>query len=141
VIILDTDHVVVLLKETATTPGRLSERLRDSGEIITTTVITLEEILRGWLAEIRRVSDTRLQITAYSRLQHATVTLAAWKLLPWNFAAAQRFEDFRKQKIRVGSADLKIGCIALEHSATLLTRNLRDFEMIPGLQVEDWLSS
>ena len=29
--------------------------------------------------------------------------------------------------------------IALEYEATVLTRNVRDFEKIPGLRVENWL--
>jgi len=35
--------------------------------------------------------------------------------------------------------DLKIASIVLVHGATLLTNNVRDFEKVPGLKVEDWL--
>jgi tRNA(fMet)-specific endonuclease VapC len=34
--------------------------------------------------------------------------------------------------------DLKIAAIALAHTATLVTRNTRDFEKIAGLKIEDW---
>jgi tRNA(fMet)-specific endonuclease VapC len=34
--------------------------------------------------------------------------------------------------------DLKIAAIALTRSAIVLTRNQRDFGLIPGLQIEDW---
>jgi predicted nucleic acid-binding protein len=34
---------------------------------------------------------------------------------------------------------LKIGSIALEAGALLLSANLRDFENVPGLRVENWL--
>lgn len=139
-IILDTDHMVEFLKGTSTPAKRLCDRLDATIEPLATTIVTVEEILRGWLAEIRRVPDTRLQITAYRKLHEAVLTLAGWKLLEWTLAAAQRFEDLRKQKVRVGSADFKIGCIALDNSAALLTRNVRDFSMIPSLRVEDWLS-
>jgi tRNA(fMet)-specific endonuclease VapC len=36
--------------------------------------------------------------------------------------------------------DLKIASIALANGATLLTRNTRDFQKVPGLQIENWLS-
>ena len=36
--------------------------------------------------------------------------------------------------------DLRIASIVPANSATLLSRNLRDFERVPDLQVEDWLS-
>jgi predicted nucleic acid-binding protein len=35
--------------------------------------------------------------------------------------------------------DLKIAAIAFMHSATLLSGNLRDFQQVAGLHVEDWL--
>lgn len=35
--------------------------------------------------------------------------------------------------------DLKIASIAISHDAMLLSRNLRDFRKVPGLNVENWL--
>jgi len=35
--------------------------------------------------------------------------------------------------------DLKIASIVLAHQATLLSRNLRDFQQVSDLRVEDWL--
>lgn len=50
-----------------------------------------------------------------------------------------RFRELGALRTRVGSMDLRIACIALAHDATLLTRNLADFEKVPGLRVENWL--
>ena len=35
--------------------------------------------------------------------------------------------------------DLKIAAIALAHDALLLSANLRDFQAVPDLRVENWL--
>ncbi|MBM3862272.1 MAG: type II toxin-antitoxin system VapC family toxin [Verrucomicrobia bacterium] len=48
-------------------------------------------------------------------------------------------EGLRKHRLRVGTMDLKIASICLAHDATLLTRNLADFQKVPGLRVENWL--
>jgi tRNA(fMet)-specific endonuclease VapC len=36
--------------------------------------------------------------------------------------------------------DLKIAAIALVNDALLLTANLRDFERVPRLRIENWLN-
>jgi tRNA(fMet)-specific endonuclease VapC len=46
----------------------------------------------------------------------------------------------RKQaaKLNVRKMDLCIAAIALEHQAIVVTRNVRDFQRVPNLVVEDW---
>ena len=39
-----------------------------------------------------------------------------------------------------GEFDVLIGCTALAHNLTLVTRNMRDFAPIAGLVVEDWIN-
>ena len=41
-------------------------------------------------------------------------------------------------KLGVRRMDLRIASIALENSATLVTRNVCDFQRVPGLIVENW---
>ncbi|MCL4178137.1 MAG: type II toxin-antitoxin system VapC family toxin [Verrucomicrobia bacterium] len=134
---LDTNHVSEL--GYGTPAGfRLREGLLASGEDTATTIITVEEQLRGWLAKIHRLADPHDQIPAYQRLQERIEFFARWTVLPWNAAAADLFRKLRRQGVRIGSMDLKIACIALFHDATLLTRNINDFARVPGLTVEDW---
>lgn len=45
----------------------------------------------------------------------------------------------RAERVRIGTMDLRIASIVLAHHATLLSRNLRDFRLVPGLRVENWL--
>ena len=36
--------------------------------------------------------------------------------------------------------DLMIAAVALVHDLTLVTNNTKDFQNIPGLRLEDWLT-
>ena len=136
-LVLDTDHVSEL--GYGTPAGlRLRDRLLASGEDIATTIVTVEEQLRGWLAEIHRLADPHRQIPAYQRLHERIEFYAHWTILQWDTAAAESFLSLRQQGVRIGSMDLKIACIALVHESTLLTRNTSDFAHVPGLRVENW---
>jgi tRNA(fMet)-specific endonuclease VapC len=65
--------------------------------------------------------------------------LAGFTRLPFDEEAAARFLKLRKQGLRIGTMDLRIACIVMEHNAVLLTRNTKDFEQVPGLKFENWL--
>lgn len=59
-------------------------------------------------------------------------------VLPFDREASFHYERLRKAKIRIGTLDLRIAAIAIAHSATLITRNTRDFEQVTGLRFENW---
>ncbi len=40
----------------------------------------------------------------------------------------------------LGEFDVLIGCTALVHNLTLVTRNIRDFTLLTGLVLDDWTS-
>ena len=103
------------------------------------TVITVEEGLRGWLAEIRRQSDPKRQIAFYAKLQRQVEVFAEWTILPWEATSADLFLRFRREGIRIGTMDLKIASVALTYDAVVLTRNAVDFLHVDGLRVENWL--
>jgi tRNA(fMet)-specific endonuclease VapC len=48
------------------------------------------------------------------------------------------FRRLRVQGIRIGTHDLRMATIALSRGATLVTRKVRDFAMIPSLNIEGW---
>jgi tRNA(fMet)-specific endonuclease VapC len=137
-LVLDTDHLVELDRGFSAGTA-LRQKLERNNDVIATTIISAEEQLRGWLAQIHRQRDPHKQIFAYERLQRRFAFFAAWDVLPWDGACADRFQELRREHIRIGTMDLKIASIALVHHAVLLSRNLRDFQRVPGLRVEDWL--
>lgn len=139
-IVLDTDHISVLRYPENPIYARLESRLDMSpDDDFVTTAITIEEQMRGWLASIARQRKVHDQILYYTRLTGLVEFFSEWPLLPFNEPAADRFEALRAQGIRIGTMDLKIAAIALEADSLLLSANLRDFQQVPGLRVEDWL--
>lgn len=113
-IILDTDHIVSLKYSDSEKFKRLATRMADSeDQDFVTTTVTLEEQMRGWLAQINRKKNVKEQILPYAELAGLIDFFSLWTILPFDEAAAVNFEEFRKQKIRTGSMDLKIASIAV----------------------------
>ena len=47
--------------------------------------------------------------------------------------------DFERLRTPIGDADLRIGAIALSRGLTVVTGNVRHFQRLPGLPLENWL--
>ena len=138
-ILLDTDHLSVLINEEAAKHPELDERLRSSDDKdVAAPIVSLEEQCRGWLAQINRLPKVQDQVLAYE-LRNLFYYYGEWEIVPFDANAADMFNRLRKQKVRIGTQDLKISAIALVNDALLLSANLRDFKKVPGLRVENWL--
>ena len=65
-------------------------------------------------------------------------------VLPFDAAAARHYGALRAELERpgtpLGDAYLRIGAIALARDLTMVTGNLRHYQRIPGLTVENWLA-
>jgi len=137
-LVLDTNHFREIAFRTSL-GLRLEERLDRAKEDAVLTIVTAEEVLRGWLARVAAARETSEQINSYRQLDECIGFLEEYTLLPWDAEAAQQFKTFRARGIRIGTLDLRIACIILEHDATLLTRNTVDVAKVPGLRFENWL--
>ena len=138
-VILDTDHLTVIQRQSQPTFSYLAARLGPTPpDEIFTTIINVEEQMRGWLSVIGRAKSTLLEIAAYQHLRALFAFFATIPVLDFDKPAADQFLQFRRSRIRLGTMDLKIAAIAMSRGATLLTRNLSDFRRVPGLTVEDW---
>src|SRR2546430_523586 len=135
-LVLDTDHLVEL-ESRRPAAAALIERLAGAEDEYAATIVSAEEQMRGWLAVIHREPKPSRQIRSYQQLRRLFDYYAEIEVLPWDEAAADEFERLRSERIRIPTMDLKIACIALVRDATLLSRNLRDFQKVPDLRVED----
>jgi tRNA(fMet)-specific endonuclease VapC len=138
-IILDTDHISLLQHSDSAEGRRLLQRLAAAADPdIVTTVITVEEQMRGWLQVIARYRDLQQQAGYYDKLVDFVRFFSKWRILPLSEGAVQTFHDLQQSRVRIATTDLKIAAIALANGAVLLSRNMSDFRHVPNLRVEDW---
>ena len=105
------------------------------------TVISMEEQLRGRLAQISRAnprSDFAAMVQAYARLEEAVTFFSTVRVLSFDDAAANRYRQLRRDHRRIGANDLRIAAIALSVNGVVVTANVADFSPIQGLEIEDW---
>lgn len=140
-ILLDTDHTTFLKYPDSDRGRRLLARLSavSETEVIGVAIVTIEERMRGWLAVIARAKSVVRQVAGYRELGLLFEFYQEFEIVPFDDAAAIRFDELRKAKLRIGTTDLKIASTAIVHSAILLTANRTDFEKVPGLRFENWL--
>ena len=137
-LILDTDHFSEFVRSGE--PGlRLKSRLEATPDDATISIVTVEESNRGRLAKINKARSAGERLVAYGALQELTAALQHWDVSPWTSAADSTFVQLLSSKLRIGTMDLRIAAIVLANDAKLLSRNLRDFERVRDLKVENWL--
>ena len=136
--VLDTNHFRVVAEGTDAA-ARIDQHARDGHVEICLSIITVQEAAAGWLGLINGKKAGRDQIRAYASFQRTIIFCHKFRILAFTEDAAEHFHRLRADLPRAGTMDLKIASICLANDATLLTRNLVDFERIPGLRVDNWL--
>jgi tRNA(fMet)-specific endonuclease VapC len=133
--LLDTDHLTLYQLGHPQVVANVARHVTDQLAI---SVITVEEQLTGWQRALHQAKDDARREQIYRRMALAVESLASWRVLPFSLSAMGRHAALVRQRLNVGSNDLKIAATALEHGATVVTRNRQDFARVPGLSHEDW---
>ena len=138
-LILDTDILTLLNLRSQPASDRFMARLQQSTDKeLCSTIVNFQERVLGWTSFLRGARSPEQIVHAYSELLVILQDFCALRVLPFDKAAQDRFSDLQKQRLRLGTLDLRIASIALTTGSTLLSRNLSDFRRISGLIVEDW---
>lgn len=128
--LLDTNICIPLINDA---PGPLRDRFLACApdEVFLCSVVKAELLYGARKSE--RVSENLLKLERF---------FAPFDSLPFSDDAAARYGIVRAQLEQagrpVGGNDLLIASIALATDLTLVTRNMREFNRIPGLRVELW---
>jgi tRNA(fMet)-specific endonuclease VapC len=123
--VFDTDISSILQRGTGEQFDRLWAKVAQHPvERFYVSIVSFHEQVLGWNTYASRARDQAGVRHAYAMFQRTLAEFATAQVLPYDVAASDRLEALRKQKIRIGTMDLRIAAIALSRQMTLLTRNL-----------------
>jgi tRNA(fMet)-specific endonuclease VapC len=133
--LFDTDHLSLYQTGHPQVTKNILLHLTDR---LALAVISVEEQLTGWQRALRQARDDARRAEVYRRMARTVESWSGWLVLPFSAAAMGRHVTLLRQRLNVGSNDLKIASIALENNAIVVTRNGQDFNRVSGLACEDW---
>ncbi len=135
--VLDTDTLSLFQRKHVKVVAAVTAHAADPADTVATSTVTIEEQIDGWSKLARSARTPAQHEFASTFLALLAPTWGRFVLCPMTVLALTRYDSLRKAKLNVGTKDLRIAAIALELSATVVTRNRRDFGRVSGLQIED----
>ncbi len=117
------------------------QRVEVNAENLAVTIVTVEEVIRGWFNVIRQASapsQADKLVLAYTKLWDTLDDFKNLNILKFDQNAFTIYTEFFRPRIRINTQDLRIAAIVLANNAILVTRNKQDFSQVPGLVQEDW---
>lgn len=136
--ILDTDHVSLFLRNYS----QVSQKINEHGADVAITIVTVQELFNGWIVRINVATDVADLVRLYGKLNRTIDFCKRVPVMEFDSIAGDRYHylinkvpALAKKRLQ---KDMRIAAIALSKSATVVTRNHRDFSLVPGLQIEDW---
>jgi tRNA(fMet)-specific endonuclease VapC len=114
-------------------PAALRERFDQLAEALCISAITLGELLYGVEKSTHRSQN----------LQAVEQFTARLEVVPFSLRAAAHFGQIRAELAKLGTIcgayDMLIGAHARSEGLMLVTNNVREFQRIPGLLVDNWV--
>ena len=134
--VLDTDHVSLILSNHPQVTANAAQHQ------IAISIITVQELFNGWMGRINHPSQIDNLPALYSKLSLTIKYLQTVEILDFTVETDQCLKNLlranpplRKNRLQ---KDMRIAAIALSLNLPIATRNRRDFELVPNLQMIDW---
>ena len=139
--LLDSDHISFFLRGDAVTQNRLREEIKVTG----ISIISVQEVFNGWVSLLNRSDNEINRIRSYENFYAAMMFFKSMPVLNYDNSASQIYRQLIQDNSELGKRrlekDIRIASIALSLDATIatiVTRNYRDFSLVPGLKIVDW---
>jgi tRNA(fMet)-specific endonuclease VapC len=103
--------------------------------------VAAEEVVSGWhllIDRYKRQQDELRLGQAYTRFCEFHEFTHGIPLLRYTPEAQATYVSLRKGRGNRGRDDFRIAAICIAHDVPLLTRNVRDFDDLPGLKLRTW---
>jgi tRNA(fMet)-specific endonuclease VapC len=137
--ILDTDHVSLILTNHPQVTANAAQHQ------IAISIVTVQELFNGWMGRINDPSQIDNLPALYSKLSLTIKYLQTVEILDFTVDTDKCLKNLlranpplRKNRLQ---KDMRIAAIALSLNLPIATRNRRDFELVPNLQIIDWTIS
>jgi tRNA(fMet)-specific endonuclease VapC len=127
--VLDTDILTLFQNGHAAVTQRVQQHPYTE---IAVCIISVEEQLAGWYTKLRKSKTDPDLARIYGKMTNAVRFLSQLQILSFPEPAIARYRLLRTTHRRIDKSDLRIAAIVLETAGTLVTRNIQDFEQIPG---------
>lgn len=127
--ILDTNICIYWLNGNQVIEKRLSEI---GLEKICITFVTEGELFYGAYKSAQKSRN----LTLIKELKQSIKTINTAEGIPTLFGKIKTDLETKGQSL--DDPDIYIACLAIHHQAILVTNNLRHFQRIPGLKLENW---
>ncbi len=129
--LLDTNIVIYVIKRR---PIEVLSKFNANATRMAISTITLAELMHGAEKSSQREANLAVVEDFCSRLE----------VLPYSAKAAQHYGSIRSALERngqtIGVNDLHIAAHARSEGLVLVTNNMREFERVPALELENWIS-
>jgi len=130
---LDTNILIYLIKNKPPSVAERVAALGDSTELCM-SFFTFAELLMGAERSTQKPVTLR-RLNALTRV--VPVCYAVTRSVCEHYAV--QFTQLRAAGTPIGANDLWIACHALADDCTLVTNNLREFQRVAGLKLENWV--
>ena len=121
---------------------RVVQRLRQCDDPeIGISIVTKAEVLRARCEFLLKAADGEQVLRAQHWLEVSEALFLEMIIVPFDDGAARELKRLQNHKTakNIGFADLLVASVALANRAKLVTRNLRHFQQVPGLDFENWV--
>ena len=137
--LFDTDHLSLLQnRHGQEATGLLTAIGRYQETDFFACIVSFHEQVMGWNQRIQQARTPAGLCRGYLKFRETLRQYAEMQILDFDLHAAAKFAELRSEKVRIDTMDMRIASIALTHGFIVLTRNLVDFQQVPGLTAEDW---